>query len=213
MNAVDRGFQSQLANIQARTGRSLDELYALVRESGLSRHGEIREMFKTTLGLGHGDANTLAKFYLQQAAGSLPSAAPQSAAPAANAALADAGQAGAAQGGAGEDPLDALYTGAKAPLRPIHEAVMAQIEALGPFEIAPKKGYLSLRQKRQFAMLGPGTRGRVELGLNLKGLEGTERLIAQPPGGMCQFKVFLISIDEVDAELVAWLAAAYNAAR
>jgi hypothetical protein len=215
MNAVDRAFQNQLANIQVRTGKTLDELYALIRASDLTRHGEIREMAKSTLGMGHGDANTLARFYLAQAAAPQ-AAAPQAAPPAAGAAPAAGDPPPTASAGAEPevdvDLLDALYAGAKAPLRQIHEAVMAQFATLGPFELAPKKGYLSLRQKRQFAMLGPGTRGRVELGLNMKGIEGTERLIAQPPGGMCQYKVFLTSPAEVDAELAGWLRAAYDAA-
>jgi len=50
------------------------------------------------------------------------------------------------------------------------------------------------------------------LGLNMKGLEGTGRLLAQEPGGMCQYKVFISSLDEVDAELIAWLRRAYNSA-
>jgi hypothetical protein len=189
MDPVDKATQTQIANLQTRASKTLDELYAHIRESGLSKHGEIREMLKTSLGMGHGDANTLTHFYLAQAA-----AGP------------------ATTGDVREDPLDAVYAGAKAPLRPIHDAVMAQIAALGPFEIAPKKTYLSLRRKRQFAMLGPGTRGRVELGLNARSLEGSERLVAQPPGGMCQFKVWLTSVDEVDAELAGWLRAAYEAA-
>ena len=37
-------------------------------------------------------------------------------------------------------------------------------------------------------------------------------LIAQEPGGMCQYKVFLSGLDEVDAELAAWLRQAYDRA-
>lgn len=190
MNVVDQAFQTQLKNIQARTGKNLDELYAFIRASGLVKHGEIRDLAKRELSLGHGDANTLAKFYLE----SLAAAAQPEGAPGKN------------------DVLDEIYTGSKAGLRPLHEAVMALIETLGPFEIAPKKGYLSLRRKRQFAMLGPGSKGRVELGLNMKGVEGGDRLIAQEPGGMCQYKVFLSGLDEVDAELAVWLRQAYDRA-
>lgn len=188
MNVVEQAYQTQLKNIQARTGKSLPELFELIRASGLSKHGEIRELLKRELGLGHGDANTLTHHYLS----ALTQPAP-------------------ASGGAA-DPLDEIYTGSKAGLRPLHEAVMALIETFGPFEIAPKKGYMSLRRKRQFAMLGPGTKGRVELGLNMKGVEGGARLIAQEPGGMCQYKVFLSGIDEMDAELAAWLRQAYDSA-
>ncbi|MHB1317686.1 MAG: DUF5655 domain-containing protein [Anaerolineae bacterium] len=189
MDSVDKATQTQIANLQQRAGKTLDELYALIRESGLSKHGQIRDMLKSTLGMGHGDANTLAHVYLDQAS------------PAAAVGVT-----------AAEDPLESIYTGPKAALRPIHVALMAQISALGPFEVAPKKGYISLRRRRQFAMLGPGTRGRFELGLNAQGLEGSERLVPQPAGGMCQYKVFLTSPVEVDAELLGWLRAAYDAA-
>lgn len=191
MNDVDKATQTQLANLQARSGKSLEELYAIIRASGLSKHSQIRDMLKQDLGMGHGDANTLVHVYLQaqaQAAGSGPPAAGE------------------------EDVLDVIYSGPKAALRPIHERVMAGIEGFGPFEIAPKKGYLSLRRKKQFAMIGPATQTRVELGLNMKGVEGGERLLAQPPGGMCQYKVKLSSADEVDAELFAWIRQAYDGA-
>jgi hypothetical protein len=51
-------------------------------------------------------------------------------------------------------------------------------------------------------MVGPGTNALLEVGLNLKGMEGTTRLKALPPGGMCQFKVRLGAPAEVDTELL-----------
>jgi hypothetical protein len=174
---------TQLRNIEAKTGKSLAQLRALIAQSGLSRHGEVRAMLIERLGLGYGDANTLA-----------------------HAAKADAAPAEAG------DPLDAIYAGNKAALRPIHDSVMARIERFGAFEIAPKKGYVSLRRKKQFAMLGPATQTQVELGLNVKGLPADARLKAMPPGGMCAYTVRLSTPAEVDAELLAWLRAAYDAA-
>ena len=44
MSDPQKALATQLANIQARTGRSLDELTALVRDSGLTKHGEIRDL-------------------------------------------------------------------------------------------------------------------------------------------------------------------------
>jgi Domain of unknown function (DUF5655)/Domain of unknown function (DUF4287) len=188
MNVVEKGLETQLKNIQTKTGKSLDELSAFVKQSGLNKHGEIRDLLKRELGLGHGDANTLTHFALKSDGAS------------------------AAQTSNADDVQAGIYVGAKEHLRPIHEALMAAITPLGEFEIAPKKGYVSLRRKKQFAMIGPATNARVEVGLNMKGVDGTERLLAQPPGGMCNYKVKLTSADEVDAELVGWISQAYQSA-
>jgi hypothetical protein len=190
MNSVDKATETQLSNIQTRTGKTLDELFALIRESGLTKHGQIREMLKRDLSMGYGDANALAGAFLKSDG--------QGAAPAAEAAT--------------DDVAVAIYAGAKGELRPIHEKLMAAIAELGPLEIAPKKAYVSLRRKKQFATVGPATRTRVDVGLNMKGVPATERLIELPPGGMCQYRVSLTAINEVDAELLAWVKVAYEGA-
>ena len=174
---------TQLRNIETKTGKSLAALRAVVAQSGLTKVGEVRAMLIERFGLGHGDANALA----------LASKAP-------------------AVSAASDDPLTAIYSGAKAALRPLHEQVMIQIHRLGAFEIAPKKAYLSLRRKKQFAMLGPATQTQIELGLNAKCLPADPRLKVMAPGGMCQYTVRLSAPAEVDAKLVGWLRAAYDAA-
>jgi len=190
MSSVEEAFETQLKNIQSRTGQSLDELYTFIRKRGLTKHGEIRDMLKRDLSLGHGDANTLTRFYFQseQAPGTRAQAPTQ-------------GQA-----------ADEIYSGKKAELRPIHDKLMSAIGKFGLFEIAPKKGYVSLRRKKQFAMIGPVTQTRVEVGLNMKGLRPTARLVAMPADGMCQYKVNVTTAEEVDKELVAWLRHAYDSA-
>jgi Domain of unknown function (DUF5655)/Domain of unknown function (DUF4287) len=174
---------TQLRNIETKTGKSLAQLRDVIACSGLAKHGEVRAMLQERFGLGHGDANTLAH-----------------AAKAEPAAAADA------------DPLDAIYTGAKAGLRPLHEAVMKKMSTLGPFEIAPKKAYLSLRRKKQFAMVGPATKDQIEIGLNAKSLPPDPRLKALAPGGMCQYTVRIDDAAQVDKALVGWLRTAYDAA-
>ncbi|QOY89356.1 DUF5655 domain-containing protein [Paludibaculum fermentans] len=191
MSIVDQAQQTQLRNIQAKTGKTLDELKALVAASGLAKHSEILAMLKKELGLGHGDANAVAHFALK-------------------AATTPAGAKPAATGG--DAVLDEIYTGPKAPLRPIHDKLMARIHEFGDFEIAPKKGYVSLRRKKQFAMIGPATNTRVEVGLNLKDVPGTARLEQQPPKGMCSHKVKVTDPAEVDSELIGWLRMAYDGA-
>ena len=190
MNVVDQATQTQLDNIQTRTSKTLDELFALIRESGLIKHGQILQMLKRDLGMGHGDANALAGAYLKR----------------------DGRDAGPAGEASPDDVLDAIYAGPKAGLRPIHEKLMEAFSALGPFEIAAKKGYVSLRRKKQFATVGPTTRTRVDVGLNMRGVPATERLVELPAGGMCQYRVRLTEAGEVDAELVAWVEQAYASA-
>lgn len=183
MSDVNKAIETQLKNIEKKTGQTLAELKAFVLASGLTKHGEIRELLKKELGLGHGDANTLTHLALESDG----------------------------QRAAIEDVVDELYTGSKAGLRPIHDQLMAAFTSWGAFEVAPKKGYVSLRRKKQFAMITPAV-GRVEVGLNVKGLEATERLVALPAGGMCQYKVKCTQVGEVDEELLGWLKQAFEAA-
>jgi Domain of unknown function (DUF5655)/Domain of unknown function (DUF4287) len=175
---------TQLKNIEAKTGKSFAQLCAVIAQSGLAKVGEQRSMLMQTLGLGYGDANTLA-LLAKNAATPEPASA---------------------------DPLDAIYSGNKAPLRGLHDAVMKHIGKLGAFEQAPKKSYISLRRKKQFAMLGPATKDALELGLNAKDLPPATRLKAMPPGGMCQYTVRISDAKEVDAQLLAWVRLAFDAA-
>ncbi|MBL8242196.1 MAG: DUF4287 domain-containing protein [Bryobacterales bacterium] len=176
MDAVEKALATQIANIEKKTGKSLPELAAILRSSGLEKHGELREFAKSTFGLGHGDANTLV------------------------------------HASAGKAESDEIYVGPKAHMRPIHDLLLQQIGAFGQFEVAPKKGYVSLRRKKQFAMIGPATNTRFEVGLNMKGVAGGGRLEELPPKGMCSHKVKLTSAEEVDGELLGWIRAAFDQA-
>lgn len=188
MSSLDKAVQTQLENIQKKTGKSLAELAAIIHRSGLTKHGEIRDYLKRELGLGHGDANALV-----------------------HAVLKSDGQRAAE--GKGEDAvLDEIYSGPKAGFRPIHEMLMKEIGKFGEFEVAPKKGYVSLRRKKQFAMIGPKTNTRFEVGINAKDFKKDPRLIEQPKGSMCNYVVNLSDIRDVDAELIAWLRSAYESA-
>jgi len=190
MSSLDKSRETQLKNIQSKTGKSLDEVRRMISKSGLTKHAEIRGLLIEKLKLGYGDANALVHFALSS----------------------DGQSAAEAKAMSGGDVLNEIYTGSKSALRPIHESIMRYVAKFGPMEIVPKKGYASLRRNKQFAMLGPGTKGRFEVGLNMKGVKATARLTAMPPGGMCQYKVFLSSVEEVDKELVGWIRQAYDSA-
>lgn len=188
VDGIQKAIDTQLTNIQNKTGKSLFQLYAFIQQRGLSKHSEIRDMVKSEFNLGYGDANTLAALYRK----SLEPANKSSE--------------------TGSEKVDEIYSGTKEPLRPLHDAVMKSIEKFGEFEISPKKTYLSLRRKRQFAMVGPGSKGRLEIGINMKDVPATERLAEMSPGGMCQYKVWLTDPSEIDDELLNWIKTAYDSA-
>lgn len=188
MSSLDKAIQTQLDNIQKKTGKSLDQLAVIIKKSGLTKHGEIRDYLKRELGLGHGDANALVHAILQSD-----------------------GQR-AAEGKSGDEVMDEIYSGAKAHMRPIHEKLMNEINKFGEFEIVPKKGYVSLRRKKQFVMIGPKTNTRFEVGINAKDLKKNARLLEQPKGSMCNYIVNVTDAKEVDSELVEWIKTAYEGA-
>ena len=169
---------TQLRNIQARTGKTIAELHAVLAASGLARTGERRSLLMEQFRLGYGDANTVALFYTKP----VPAldGGPPPAAPAADAA---------------GDPLDALYVGAKAPLRALHEAVIRQVRGFG-----------------EFAVVGPATKDLIEIGINARDLAPGARLKTMPVGGMCPYTLRIAGPGDIDAELTGWLRTAYDAA-
>ena len=113
-----------------------------------------------------------------------------------------------------DEAVDSLYSGKKAALRPLHELLMAQVRSLGPdVEFAPKRAYLSLRRRTQFAMVQPAVT-RLDLGLVLKDHPTSERLeSAATFNALFTHRVRLSRPEDIDGELMAWLREAYCAAR
>lgn len=188
MADLDKALATQLANIEKRTGKSIAELTQLVQASALVKHGELVALLKSSLGMGHGDANTIVHLARSDTASPVAMAA-------------DPGQC-----------LNELYTDKKAALKPVHQKLLAKLSQFGDYETAPKKTYISYRRNKQFCMIGPATNTAVEIGLNVKDLPLSERLKVMPAGQMCNYKIRLTDVAEVDAELVGWLKAAYEAA-
>ncbi|SIT79647.1 DUF4287 domain-containing protein [Pontibacter indicus] len=184
---MDQAAQTMIDNLQKNTGKSLSEWIKIVQGTGLQKHGEMVKFLKTEHGFTHGFANMV----VLKAKGS------------------DAGSA--------ESPDDLIvkqYKG-KEQLLPIYEALVTRLKQFGEdVELAPKNAYVSARSKKQFALLQPSTKTRLDVGINLKGREPEGRLEKSGSfNAMCSHRVKLQSADEVDAELIGWLKAAYEQAR
>jgi len=176
----EQQLATMMANIPEKTGKPLDQWLALIAAKDFAKHGEIMSFLKSEHGVSHGFANLIA--------------------------------AKSRESGADETDLTAAqYSGAKAGLKPIHDAVTAFAQSLGDdVEIAPKKASVSLRRKKQFALITPATKSRVDLGLALKGDAASGRL--ESYNAMCSHRVRLETADEFDAEVRNWVAEAYNRA-
>lgn len=174
------------ANIVEKTGHPVEYWVKQVKTTGLAKHGEIVKMLKTDHGFTHGYANLVAHRTLKSSADQHEDA----------------------------DLVAAQYAGPKADLKPIYDRVIQLAEGFGDgIEVSPKKAYVSLRHKKQFALVQPSTKTRVDLGINLKGREPEGRLEASGSfNAMVSHRVRLESPDDVDDDVSNWLRAAFDAA-
>ena len=181
---VDAAVQSQIRNIEATYGKPLDHWFTVIDASGLTKHNQVVAMLKADHGLAHGAAHRVSLLSRQRL---------------------DTGAA------APPDLAGDLYAGAKAELRPLHDALLGEIRALGAFDIAPKKGYLSLRRRKQFAMVQPSTASRIDLGLILPAsTPATGRLEAAAKfNPLFTHRVRITAATDLDDQLRGWLATAY----
>lgn len=180
---MDSQLQTMIANMPEKTGKSLDEWFAILAPQGFEKHGQALKFLKSEHGVSHGFANTIVSLFRQQGEDSEP------------------------------DLVDSQYTGKEA-LRPIHDAIIQLVSTFGTdVEIAPKKSSVSLRRKKQFALIKPATKTRIDLGLKFKDKETGERLGNSGPfGTMCTHRVQITEVSQVDGELTSWLKEAYEEA-
>ena len=99
-------------------------------------------------------------------------------------------------------------------LTPIYEALLKVVKTFGDdVTITPKKTTVSIIRKKQFALIKPATKTRIDLGLKIKNKPTTDRLESSGPfGSMCTHRVQLTDASQVDGELIDWLKEAYKKA-
>jgi len=182
---LEAAAQTMIDNLEKNSGKSLAEWVAIVRASGLAKHGEMVKYLKTEHGFTHGYANMVA-IKARETDASLPTS---------------------------DDLVENQYRG-KEELRPIYDALIEAVARFGDdVEISPKKAYVSLRRSKQFGLIQPATKTRLDLGLNLGDVAAGGRL--EPSGSfnsMVSHRVRLGHTGEVNDELIDWLRQAYEAA-
>jgi predicted transport protein len=169
-----------------KTGKSLDSWIKVARLSKIEKHSEIINFLKAEHGLTYGFANIVALKAKKSDAASI----------------------------ADTDLLTNQYKG-KEELKSIYEKLVTEIEKFGSdITITPKKDSVSIIRKKQFVLIKPATKTRIDLGLKFKDKPTTKRLQDSGSfGSMCSHRVVLSSATEVDTELSGWLKEAYNNAK
>lgn len=187
MSALDKAAATMIRNLEEKTGRSFADWAKIAKATGIAKHRELLNHLKAEHDLTYGYANIIALKALETEA-----------------------DASATE----DDLVAAQYADAKAELKPVYDALIAAASKFGEdVEVAPKKAYVSLRRKKQFAILQPSTATRLDVGLNLKGVATTDRLEASGSfNSMVSHRVRVGKKSEVDQELIGWLRQAYDLA-
>jgi Domain of unknown function (DUF5655)/Domain of unknown function (DUF4287) len=177
---------SASTSLKAKTGKDLPEWVTIARKSGIGKHKALVDHLKSEHGLTHGYANTIALKCFESDAGSIDDGA----------------------------LMAAMFDGPKAQLRPIYDMILETVGAFGgDVSFVPKKGYVSIRRAKQFAIAQPSTRDRFDLGLAIKGLDVGGRLEAAGSwNAMVTHRVRVAHVAELDADVAAWLRLAYDGA-
>lgn len=180
--------QSMIDNLPEKTGKPLADWLKILGKAGLEKHGERVGYLKSDHGMTHGFANLVAHEFKAASEGGSSAAA--------------------------VDPVAQQYDGGKAGLKPIYDKLTQEIMKFGKdVELAPKKAYVSIRRNKQFAIIQPSTKTRVDLGLNLKDKAPSGRLEASGSfNAMVSHRVKLSSVNDVDKDVICWLKEAYQGA-
>ena len=184
-DAIKNAMDTQIRNLEEKTGRKLDEWIQIVNSSGLQKHGEMVSMLKEKYGMGHGYANMVVHTAKQSHAGFSEE----------------------------ETLINEQYRGKEA-MRPWYDAIMKEVKNFGDdVEVSPKKAYVSLRRKKQFAILQPSTKTRFDIGLNLKDVTpGGQLEDAGSWNSMCKYRVKVEDEKDINSDVIGWLRKAYEQA-
>jgi predicted transport protein len=109
--------------------------------------------------------------------------------------------------------LEGMYSGEKAALRPLYDRLAEAARKIAPdVELTVCKTYVGIRRGRQFAMIKPTTKTRVDLGLALPEIEAGGRLVKAGSIGNDRMthRLEITEAKDIDGEVKRWLKAAYD---
>lgn len=180
-------IDTMIKGVKEKSGKPVKYWVEVINNCGLEKHGQIMKMLKTDHGFTHGYANMLVHYAKESLTAT-------------------------SQNVTGL--VDTQYKG-KENLRKIYDEILKHVNKFGDeLEVSPKKAYVSLRAKKQFALVQPSTKTRIDVGLNLKGEQTNDRLEAAGSfNSMCTHRVRLTERSQVDKELVNWLKMAFERAK
>jgi hypothetical protein len=188
-------IQAIITNLPKKTGRSLDEWIRLVKKSGPSGEKEQRVWLRSEYKLG----GTTVSLIVDRVSGKGKELASSDA------------YIKAAPGF-----VDAMYSGKKTGLRPIHDELIEIGMALGSdVKICPTKTMVPLYRKNVFAEIKPTTQTRIDVGLALKnaGIPLSTRLINKgglEKGDRITHRFAISAREDIDEEIRKWLKIAYD---
>lgn len=185
--------QDWIEALPEKTGRSLSQWLTLIKKEGPADEGGRRDWLKKVHGLGTNSAWWLAERSVGKG-----------------------GEEDTPEGylRAAESYVEAMFTGKRAPLRPLYDQLLAMGLKTGKeAKACPCKTMVPLYRTHVFAQLKPSTNTRIDLGLALGKMKTPARLI--DTGGYekkdrITHRIEITSSDDIDADVKRWLKTAYD---
>ncbi len=184
--SLGKAMETQISNIEKNSGKTLQQWIDIVNKSSLTKHGELVSFLKDKHNFTHGNASVVVHFAKQSHAGAVENS---------------------------DDLIKDQYKG-KENLKTWYDKIMAEISKFGKdIEVAPKKAYVSLRRKKQFAILQPSTKDRLDVGLNIKGVDPSGVVEdGKKWNAMCTHRIRVENEKGINKNLVNWIKQAYEQA-
>lgn len=185
--------QKWIGELKQKTGRSLDEWLKLIKKTGPKDEITRRDWLKKEYGLGTNTAWWLA----ERAAGKGEEAGDP------DLYLQEA-----------ERYVDEMYSGGKAALRPIYDALLKLGLKTGKdAKACPCQTIVPLYRNHVFAQIKPTTKTRIDMGFALGDMKSQGRLI--DTGGFAKkdritHRIPITSVKDIDDEVKHWLKVAYD---